>query len=138
MAQDVGYDFAAGPTVTLLSADLSDTVTSALTATVDFGDPTPLGFGYELIVTGQGSADEFAFLEVVWSHDNSDFSDENVNFETVTSINCAASADRKKIGSSEIKARYAKFQLNNQTGGTIDGTSSNTALVLFDIFLNQV
>ena len=137
MAQDLGYDFAVGPTVTLLSADLATGSQSALTATVDFGNPGPLMFGWELILTTLASATGYCFLEVAWSHDNTDFSDTD-NMETVTGVKCTASTDKKKIGSFPVRARYAKFRLNNQSGGSIDGTASNTALVLTDIFGNQV
>lgn len=137
MPQDTGYDFAAGPTVTLLSADLLDGNQSPWTAAVDFGAPTPLGFGYEIILAGLVSADGDCALEVAWSHDNSDFSD-NDNGQIIDIVDCTASADAKKVGASVIKARYAKFRLDNQAGGSIDGTASNTALVLWDIFANQV
>jgi hypothetical protein len=135
MAQDIGYDFAAGPTVTLLSSNLTDASSSALTSAVDFGDPTPVAFGYELKLDGQASADGFAFLEAAWSHDNTDFSDTS-NVEIVATVDCTASTVAVKVGASEIKGQYAKFRLRNESGGTIN--SASTALVLFDIFLNQV
>ncbi len=137
MAQDIGYDFAAGPAITLMSSDLTDTNASTLTAAVDLGSPTPVGVGYELIITGLTSADGFAFLELAWSHDNSDFSDLS-NLERVATIDCVASADAKKVGAFEVKARYVKFRIQNETGGSIDGTSSNTAVILTDAFYNQV
>lgn len=133
MAQDIGHDFATGPTVTLLSSDLADGSKSAWTSVVDFGTPTPLGFGFELILTTLASAVDYCSLEVAWSHDNSDFSDDD-NPQHVVSVLCTASADKKKVGASGVMARYAKFRLNNQSGGSIDGTSSNTALILTDIF----
>lgn len=136
MAQDTGYDFATGPTVTLLAADLVNGAQSAWTTAVDFGSPAPLGFGFELIVTGLASCIDDAALEIAWSHDNSDFSDDD-NGDVVTVINCLASADAKKVGAYAIKARYAKFRLDNQAGGSIDGTSSNTALILSDIFADH-
>ena len=51
MAQDIMYDFSAGPSVTLLSSDLTDGSQSAFTTAVDFGNPSPIGFGFELILT---------------------------------------------------------------------------------------
>lgn len=137
MAQDVGYDFAAGPTVTLLSADLVDGAQSALTSAVDFGTPTPIAFGFELILTTLASAVDYCHLEIVWSHDNTDFGDTD-NVQLVTSVKCTASTDKKIVGSAGVQARYAKFRLNNDSGGSIDGTASNTALVLTDVFFNQV
>ena len=67
----------------------------------------------------------------MWSHDDSDFSDVS-NAETVVAVICTASTVAKKVGGFAVKARYAKFQLENQSGGTIN--SSATALLLFDTF----
>lgn len=133
MAQDVGYDFDTGPTVTLISSDVTTGSASALTATVDFGTPTPVAFGYEWILTTLASADGPVSLEVAWSHDNSDFSDTN-NVELVDVMTVAASTDNKKCNSAAIKARYGKFRIKNDSGGSVDGTASNSALVLFDVF----
>ena len=136
MAQDTGYDFSAGPTVTLLSADVTDGASSSFTSAVDFGTPTPLGFGYEIILTCGTGADGTVTLEVAWSHDNTTFSDAD-NTQVVDYIDCTASSDVEKVGSIVVKARYAKFRITNDSGGTIDGTASNTALTLWDIFADQ-
>ena len=136
MAQDVGYDFATGPSVTLLSSDLADASQSAWTGSVDFGAPAPLGFGFEIILTTLTGATGPCALQVAWSHDDSDFSDDD-NGEIVDIVQCTASTDKKKVGAHPIKAQYAKFRLDNQSGGSIDGTASNTALVLHDIFADQ-
>lgn len=135
MAQDIGLDTATGgPAVTLLGSNLSDATRSALTAAVDFGAPQPLECGYEIKLDCQTSSDGFAYLEVAWSHDNADFSDTS-NLETVAVIDCTASTVAVKVGSFPIRARYAKFALNNQSGGTIN--SESTALVLTDLFGDQ-
>ena len=131
----IGYDFAAGPTLTLIGSNLSTGSAGALSGSVDFGAPTPVGFGFELKLDCQASADAFADVEVVWSHDNTDFSDLS-NTELVTSVDCTASTTVQKHGAHEVKGRYAKFRLVNETGGTIN--SAGTALLLFDIFYNQV
>jgi len=136
MAQDLGLDFAAGPTVTLLSSDLTDGSQSAFTATVDFGNPAPIAFGHELILTTLTGTTGPVTLQVAWSHDNSDFSDAN-NVQNVVTATMAASTDNEAVGSSAVMAQYAKFRLDNQSGGTVDGTSSNTALILTDIFGDQ-
>jgi len=133
MTQDIGQDFAAGPSVTLLSADVTNSSSSSWTSAVDFGTPTPFGFGFELILTCGAGADGACNLEVAWSHDNSSFSDDD-NGDYVTTVDCAASTDVEKVGSYPVRARYAKFRIVNSSGGTIDGTSSNTALTLWDIF----
>ena len=116
MAQDIGYDFASGPTVTLLSSDLTDGSSSTLTSAVDFGTPTPIGFGWELILTTITRSAGPVSLEVAWSHDNSDFSDSD-NLEVVTVVTTTASTDKKRCGNYPIKARYAKFRLTNDSGG---------------------
>ncbi len=137
MVQDTGLDFAAGPTApTLLSSDLADGSKSAWTASVNFGAPTPLGFGWELVLTTLTGCVNFCGLEVAWSHDNSTFSDDD-NPQQITSVKCTASTDKQKVSSSAVMAQYAKFRLNNNSGGSIDGTSSNTAFVFTDIFYNH-
>jgi len=135
MGQDIGYDFATGPTVTLLGSNLADGAQSALTAAVDFGNPTPVGCGMEIKLDAQASADDFADIEVFWSHDNTDFSD-GPNADVAYSFNCTASTVGVAVTAIPIKARYAKFRINNRTGGQIN--SASTAMILFDIFYNQV
>jgi len=134
MAQDIGLDSAAGPSVTLLGSNVSTGGTSAATPAVDFGDPQPLEIGYEIKLDAQASATGFAFLKVAWSHDNTDFSDSD-NLETVASVLCTASTVKVKCGAFALRSRYAKFYLSNESGGTIN--SASTALVLTDIFGNQ-
>lgn len=136
MAQDILYDFSAGPSVTLMSADVTTGNASALTAAVDFGNPSPIGFGFELILTCLTGTTGTATLQIAWSHDNTDFSG-LINLDDVTVIQCAASSDVKRVGAMAIKARYAKFRVQNDSGGTIDGTASNTALTLTDIAIDQ-
>jgi hypothetical protein len=139
MAQDLGLDFAAGPSVTLLSADVTDGNAGALTSAVDFGTPGPVEFGYELILTMlSGTVTGSVALRVYWSHDNSDFPDVGSGHVVASNTNLTASADNKIVGSYPVAARYAKFDiLNNSGGASVDGTASNTALVLTDIFLDQ-
>lgn len=132
MAQDIGQDIATtGPTVTLLGSNLSDATTSAVTSAVDFGTPTPNNIHYEMKLDCQASADDLAFLHIVWSHDNTDFSDAS-NYETVAIADCTASTVTVKSGSFPCRARYAKFYLENQSGGTIN--SASTALLFWDGF----
>jgi len=137
MAQDVGLDFAAGPTVTLISADVTDTNVSALTSSVDFGSPGPVAFGFHVILTVGASGVDFCYVEVAWSQDDTTFADLE-NLEIIASVDCQASVDVEAVGVVPLKGRYAKFRLRNESGGTIDGTASNTELKLFDVFYNQV
>lgn len=134
MAQDTGLDFAAAPAVTLLGSNVADGAASALTTSVDLGTPAPLEVGYEIKLDCQASADDYAFLQVAWSHDDTDFSDTS-NVETVASIDCTASTVAVKCGSFATRGRYLKFRLLNESGGAIN--SASTALVLFDIFGDQ-
>lgn len=133
MAQDIGLDSAAGPTVTLLGSNLTTGSQSALTSSVDFGTPSPLEMGFEIKLDSQASSAAFAHIQVAWSHDDTDFSDTS-NLETFASIDCTASTVGVKVGSFAIKARYAKFRIDNQSGGTIN--SASTAMILTDIFGN--
>lgn len=135
MAQDIGYDFATGPTVTLLGSNLSDANTSAVTSAVDFGAaPTPFQCGFELKLDCQASSDNAAILLIHWSHDNSDFSDTS-NPVVGTIADCTASTVAVKVGSFRIQGRYAKFSLQNDSGGTIN--SASTAVILWDISGDQ-
>lgn len=137
MAQDIGYDFAAAPTVTLLSANVSDGALSALTSSIDLGAPSPIKLGYELKLDVQVSGNDYAYLKVYWSHDNTDFTDSSPdNGEVVAVVDCTASTVCDKVGNFNVRGRYCKFALENQSGGTIN--SASTALVLTDIFINQV
>ncbi len=138
MGQDLGFDWAGtAPTVTLLSSDVTDTNVSTITAAVDFGAISPVAFGFELILTTLTAAVDWCYLEIAWSHDNSDFSD-LLNMQNVASVLCAASTDVKYVGSHALQGRYAKFRLRNESGGSIDGTASNTALIFTDVFYDQV
>lgn len=134
MAQDIGLDSAAGPSVTLLGANLATGGLSAATATVDFGAPQPLEIGYTLKLDAQASATGYVFLKIAWSHNNTDFSSSD-NTETVASVLCTASTIKTKCGSFALRARYAKFYLQNESGGTIN--SASTSLALVDLFGDQ-
>jgi len=137
MAQDIGLDLATGgPSVTMPTADVTDGAVSTLIGSVDFGTPTPLEIAYEWIQTALASATGPAYLQVMWSHDDSDFSDTS-NYETVAVITCTASGDAKLCGSFPARARYAKFQIQNESGGTLDFTTSNSAISLWDLFGDQ-
>ena len=135
MAQDIGYNFAAGPTVTLLGSNLSDGASSALTSSVDFGAaPTPVAVGAEIKLDAQASADDFADIEVFWSHDNTDFAN-GANPDVVYSFNCTASTVGIAVTTFPLLARYAKFRITNRSGGTIN--SASTAMILYDVHSDQ-
>lgn len=137
MAQDLGQDIATGgPSVTFAAADVSDGTNSGLFGTVDFGSPSPVEIAFEWIQTCAASADGPAALHVHWSHDNSTFSDID-NGEPIVIMDCAASTDVEKVGSFPCRARYAKFSLHNESGGSLDNTGSNSALTLWDNFGDQ-
>lgn len=137
MAQDLGQDIAtSGPSVTMPTSDVTDGSNTGLFGTVDFGTPTPLEAAFLWIQTTLTSADGPAFLHVHWSHDNSTFSDIN-NGEPVAVMYCAASTDVELGGSFPCRARYAKFSIHNESGGSLDFTTSNSAISLWDNFGDQ-
>jgi hypothetical protein len=140
MAQDLGIDQAAGPSVTILGADVTDGNAGGQTAIVDFGDPAPIEFGYELILTmAAGTVTGYVALRVYWAHDGTNAGAVGTGEVVATNTALASGGDSQINGAYPVKARYAKFDLLNNSGGaTLDGTASNTALTLYDLFGNQV
>lgn len=137
MAQDIGLDIeAAGTEPTMPTADVVDGTTSTLIGSVDFGLPLPLEIAYEWIQACLASAIDFAYLQVMWSHDDMVFSDP-ANYETVATLQCAASQDVEQAGSFPCRARFAKFQIENQAGGALDFTAANSKLEFRDAFGDQ-
>lgn len=137
MPQDIGFDLGTGgPSVTLLGSNLNTATLSALTSAADFGAPTPLETGFELKLDCQASAAGFAYLKAYWSHENTDFSSSDPdNGEVVAVVQCKASTVVTLVSTFPMRARYAKFALDNQSGGTIN--SAGTALALTDLFGDQ-
>ncbi len=135
-AQEIGLNLTgSGPTVTLLSSNISNGVTSPATDPVDFGTPTPLEIGFTVQLNCAVSANDTATLKIMWSHDNETYCD-NLNAEDIVTVECSQLLTAKKTGSFPVKARYAKFQLLNESGGII--ASPFTSLKLWDIFGNTV
>lgn len=137
MAQDIGLDTATeGPAVTMPTSDVTTTNVSTLSAILDFGSPTPIEIGYDWIQTTLTSCIDFAYLRFFWSHDGTNTSDID-NPDVIATLQCTASADKRLVGTFSTRARYAKFDILNQSGGTLDFTSSNSDLTLYDVFGNQ-
>lgn len=137
MAQDIGQDIAtSGPSVTMPTSDVTDGSNTGLFGSVDFGTPTPIEIAYEWIQTTLTSADGPIFLYVHWSHDNSTFSDID-NGELIAVMDSTASTDVEDCGSFPCRARYAQFSIHNESGGSLDFTSSNSAITLWDNFFDQ-
>lgn len=139
MAQDIGLDYAAGPSVGgLFAANITAGNGDESTA-VDLGTPAPLAIGVEAkIVTGAGTPDgnQSAVITARWSHDNTDFSDAT-NEEVIAVINIGtASTTFIKSFSTPVQGRYIKLNvLNDQSAGPDITTSS--VITLTDIFLDQ-
>lgn len=140
MAQDLGFDVTAGPTVTLTSEDTADGSATTLSGSVNLGNPFPPEIGYEWILTMlSGTVTGYVELRAYWSQDGTDFSDQGSGETVAVNNNLTAAADNKKCGSFPARGQYVKFDFLNESGGAqIDGTSSNTALVLTDLFGDQV
>lgn len=142
MAQDIQLDFAtAGPNVVMPTADVTDGNASpvfggAAAVGLDLGAITPFEVAFEWIQTTLASCVDFCHLGAMWSHDNSDFGDSD-NYEIVATIQCTASTDKKACGTFEVKGRYLKFIIINESGGSLDFTSSNSDITLWDVAGDQ-
>lgn len=142
MAQDLGQDIAtSGPAVVVPTADITDGNASALfggaaAIGLDLADPTPLEVAFEWIQTTLAGAVGPAFLYAHWSHNNTIFSDID-NGDLVGVMDCSAAQDVELVGSFIAKGRFFKFSIVNESGGTLDFTASNSAILLWDNFGNQ-
>ena len=140
MAQDVGMDRAtAADTVTGAFIDTdnpADGAQSGPTSAIDFGAVQPLTAAFELKLDCQASCTDYAMLIAVWSHDNTDYPtydhDNEMNGDIVAIVHCKASTVVIFNGEFDVKARYCKFYLHNESGGTINNSSS--ALLVWDGF----
>lgn len=132
LSEKIALDLTAiGPTVDILNANVSDNTTSAATSAVDFKTPTPLEVGFTIKLNCQTGAFGNAYLKIMWSHNNVDFCD-GLNAENIATVKCAQQLVSKKTGTFVVKARYAKFQIQNLSGGTIANSASE--LKLWDMF----
>jgi hypothetical protein len=75
------------------------------------------------------------YLYVCWSHDNTDFADED-NGEQIAVVTMNGTTEVRAVGSFRCRAQYAKFVIHNESGGTYDVSASG--LVVWDMFGNQV
>ncbi len=141
MAQDLGLDHAAGPSgPSLLDAgDIVDGDVGDWSATVDWSAVSPIEFGWILILTTLTGCVDWAYLQVRWNSEDTNWGDYDAaeNQYNIGSIQCAASDDIKHSGSHRIRMRYAQYRIANESGGSIDVTSSNTAIAFTDIFGDQ-
>jgi hypothetical protein len=139
MAQDLGVDQTAGPSVTIPTGDVTDTNATSQTAIVNFGNPFPPEMGYELTLTmAAGVVTGYVALRVYWAHDGTNAADVGSGEVVGIDDGLTSGGDSQTNGSFKVKAQYAKFDLLNESGGaTLDGTASNTALVLYDLFGDQ-
>lgn len=144
MAQDLGQDIDTAPTdsVIMPTSDVTDGNNTGLFGTtavagIDLGAaPQPLRIAYNWQQTTLTSAVGPAFLYVHWSLEDTDYSDID-NGELIGVMDCAASTDVELIGDFPVKGRYFKLSIVNESGGTLDFTSSNSAIALKENFGDQ-
>lgn len=139
MAQDLGMDFAAGPAVSGLFGTAITAGTSQTSSAIDLGAVAPGEVGLEIkIVTGTGTpaGNKLWKVSAKWSHDNIDFTDDDLAAE-IASATIAASATDIIIVTIPTLARYLKLLVDNDqsTGPDIATTS---AIALTDVFGDQV
>ena len=137
MAQDLGFDFAAGPAVAGLVLDITagndDDTTS-----FDLGSPGPLQLGIKIVaVTGAGTpaGNQQVIARIRWSHDNSVFDDlETADILWVDTI--TASNTINKNVTIPAKAQYGMLNFeNDQSSGP--ALTTGTLFELYDIFGDQ-
>lgn len=95
--------------------------TSSETA-VDFGDPAPFAFVAEAKLTGASSGTSNVEVYMLWSADNSDFSDHaanELNGELVAVIDMLEATETIKIFQVPIRARYGKMRVKNASGAAL-------------------
>ncbi len=135
MAQDIRIDFSGALTApALLNANLADGAQSPLTASIDFGEQAPGEVNFRLELDCQSGSVNQASLQVSWSDNNTDFSDTE-NLDTIYSAKCQASTVVRVVNYFVVKSRYAKFRLDNDSGGAIN--SANTVFAFVPIAIDQ-
>ena len=138
MAQDLGLDIAAGPSVTGWTSLNTSTIANGGTDTsssFDLGSPTPIQVGLKAELSLAASADDSIKIYVLWSYDNTDF-DDVANADLVMAIDGVASSTVKKNRTFDAKARYGKLYIVNESQGSINSTGNTIAI--YDVFGNQV
>ena len=144
MAQDLGQDIHTAPTdsVVMPTSDVTDGNNTGLfgkaaAAGLDLGSGSlPLRMAYNWQQTTLTSATAVAFLYVHWSLEDTDYADLE-NGELIGVMKVTASADIELIGDFPVKARYFKLSIWNEAGGSLDFTSSNSAISLIESYGDQ-
>lgn len=139
MSQDLGVDFAAGPSVSGLFGSNITAGNSQTSSAIDLGNPGPSELGFKIkIATGTGTpaGNKQWVVAVLWSHDNTDFTDADLG-EVVERGTIAASATDIICLSIPVQARYCKIHVDNDQSSGPDITTSSS-IVLTDLFGDQV
>jgi len=140
MAQDLGLDFAAGPSVSgLFGSDISAGANQTSSA-IDLGAPTPLAIGIEAVIilaAGTPAGNKQAVISLQWSHDNSDFDDAtNMDLGMIVAME-TASTTYKKNRTIPVQARYLKIDVKNDHSSGPAITGSGSSITLYDVFGDQ-
>lgn len=130
----VSRSLTAGTTLTPGSGLPSSDLTTGSTAdsnTQDLGAGVlPLWIEAEVTLTMGASASNFVFMGVTWSSDNFTF-DPDVA-DVVKAFQTTASSDNSFRMRFPVRNRYFQFRFDNQSGGSIDFTTSNTQIQYFE------
>ena len=143
MAQERGQDIhsAISDTILIPGSDVTDGNNTGLFGTdaspvagIDLGSGIlPERLAFKWIQTTLGGALASGFLFVHWSPNDSDYSDID-NGAPIAIMDCEASADVEKCGEFKVLMRYFKLSIFNESGGTFDFTSANSAIAMWANF----
>ena len=137
MAQDLGLDHSAS--VTAFANLFGSAISAGGSATsdaVDLGSVSGGMLGLELkLVAGSGTVDGPFVVRLLWSLDNTDFTD-GARGEVVWAYTPTASATAIMIRSVPIRARYVKMRVENQ-GSSGPQITTSSACSYQQIYGNQ-
>lgn len=136
MAQDITYDFshtAAAVTITINSVgDTSNATSSA----IDLGAQAPIDVTFEASLDGNSASNtDFVEWYIMWSQDNTDFTDAN-NAQLIHISKMNGATAFKDIFSCSVLERYFKVYFVNQSGDSMATTGN--ALVYHEKSVDQV
>ena len=110
---------------TLLSTQLdslADVTYSSAGSAIDLGATSPFSIAVEAKITGTASSTGPLNLYVLWSADNTDFSEQAANYQNgqqVEAIDLNGSTETKKVFSIDVRARYLKLIAYNDSGASL-------------------
>ena len=136
MAQDIRLDFSDTPASVTISglnslADAGNTTSSA----IDLGAQAPHEVTFEASLDGNSVSNvDYVEWYVMWSQDNTDFTDaNNAQFFHASKMNGTTAF--KDVFSLSVKERYLKIYAVNNSGDSL--ASSGNALLIRDVAVDQ-